>query len=40
MGILEIIAGPLAEQVSQRGWAVVITAGFFAFLVLAVVLNV
>jgi len=40
MGILEIIAGPLAEQVSQRGWAVVIAAGFFAFLILAVVLNV
>jgi sterol 14-demethylase len=40
MGILEIIAGPLAEQVSQRGLAVVVVAGFAAFLILTVVLNV
>jgi len=40
MGILENIAGPLAEQVSQRGLAVVLAAGFTAFLVISVVLNV
>jgi len=40
MGILENISGPLAQQISQRGLAVVLGAGFAAFLVLAVVLNV
>jgi sterol 14-demethylase len=40
MGILEHISGPLVEQISQRGLAVVLAAGFGAFLVLAVVLNV
>lgn len=40
MGILENIAGPLTEQVSQRGLTVVVAAGFFAFIVLSVVLNV
>lgn len=40
MGVLELVAGPLAEQVSQRGWAVVIASGFTAFIVLSVVLNV
>lgn len=40
MGILEAITAPLAEQVSQRGTGVVVAAGFAAFLVLAVVLNV
>jgi sterol 14alpha-demethylase len=40
MGILETISGPLAQQISQRGIAVVVASGFAAFLVLAVVLNV
>jgi len=40
MGILETISGPLAQQISQRGTAVVVASGFAAFLVLAVVLNV
>ncbi|PMD51834.1 14 alpha-demethylase [Hyaloscypha bicolor E] len=40
MGILEMISGPLAQQISQRGTAVVVASGFAAFLVLAVVLNV
>jgi sterol 14-demethylase len=40
MGILETIAGPVAQQVSQRGTGVVIAGGFAAFLVLAIVVNV
>ncbi len=40
MGVLETISGPLASQISQRGTGVVVAAGFAAFLVLAVVLNV
>jgi sterol 14alpha-demethylase len=40
MGVLEAITGPLAEQVSQRGMGIVAAAGFAAFLVLTVVLNV
>ena len=40
MGILETITVPLGEQVSQRGLGVVVAAGFGAFLVLSVVLNV
>jgi sterol 14-demethylase len=40
MGVLEIVAGPLAAQVSQRGTGVVVAAAFAAFLVLSVVLNV
>jgi sterol 14alpha-demethylase len=40
MGILETISAPLAQQISQRGTAVVVASGFAAFLVLAVVLNV
>jgi sterol 14-demethylase len=40
MGVLETITGPLGEQISQRGAGIVIAAGFAAFLVLAVVLNV
>jgi sterol 14-demethylase len=40
MGVLEIIMAPLAEQVSQRGMGIVVAAGFAAFIVLAVVLNV
>lgn len=40
MGILETITVPLAQQVSQRGMGVVIAAGFAAFLVVAVILNV
>ena len=40
MGVLEIITAPLAEQVSQRGMGIVVAAGFAAFIVLAVVLNV
>lgn len=40
MGILEVITASLAEQISQRGMGIVVAAGFAAFLVLAVVLNV
>jgi len=40
MGILETISEPLAQQISQRGTAVVVGSGFAAFLVLAIVLNV
>jgi sterol 14-demethylase len=40
MGLLELITASLAEQVSQRGMGIVVAAGFAAFLVLAVVLNV
>ncbi|KAE9381668.1 eburicol 14 alpha-demethylase [Stipitochalara longipes BDJ] len=40
MGILETISGPLAQQISQRGTAVVVGSAFAAFLVLAIVLNV
>ena len=40
MGILELFTQAVGQQVSQRGLAVVIAAGFVAFLVLAVVLNV
>ena len=40
MGLLEVITAPLAEQVSQRGMGIVVAAGFAAFVVLAVVLNV
>lgn len=40
MGVLEYVTVPLAQQVSQRGLGVVIAAGFAAFLVLSVVLNV
>lgn len=40
MGVLEIITDPLYEQVSQRGVGIVAAAGFIAFIVLTVVLNV
>nr|AAF18469.2 eburicol 14 alpha-demethylase [Oculimacula yallundae] len=40
MGILDAVTVPLATQVSQRGLGVVIAAGFAAFLVVSVVLNV
>jgi len=40
MGLLEQVTEPLAQQLAQRGTAVVVAAGFAAFLVLAVVLNV
>ncbi|PBP22670.1 14alpha demethylase [Diplocarpon rosae] len=40
MGLLETITVPLGEQISQRGLGVVIAAGFGAFLVVSVVLNV
>ena len=40
MGVLEHLTGPLGEQVAQRGTGIVVAAGFAAFLVLAVVLNV
>lgn len=40
MGVLEVITGPLGEQISQRGLGIVVAAGFAAFLVLSVVLNV
>jgi hypothetical protein len=39
MGVLEQITGPLAQQVSERGTATVVAAGFAAFIVLSVVLN-
>lgn len=40
MGILEHIAGPLGQQVSQRGLGVVIAVGIASFIALSVVLNV
>ncbi|PMD40078.1 14 alpha-demethylase [Hyaloscypha variabilis F] len=40
MGILETISGPLAQQISQRGTAVVVGSAVAAFFVLAIVLNV
>jgi hypothetical protein len=40
MGLLEAITGSLGEQISHRGVGIVAAAGFAAFLVLAVVLNV
>jgi sterol 14-demethylase len=40
MGMLEAIKTPLAEQIAQRGAGIVVAAGFAAFLVLTVVLNV
>ena len=40
MGILETIAGPVANQVSQHGKGVVIASGFAIFIVLSVVINV
>jgi sterol 14-demethylase len=40
MGVLEVVSVPLAQQLSQCGTWVVVTAGFAAFVVLAVVLNV
>ncbi|TGO33637.1 hypothetical protein BHYA_0235g00140 [Botrytis hyacinthi] len=40
MGILENIAGPLAQEISQRSTGVVVAAGVAAFIVLSVVLNV
>ncbi|KAM3089056.1 Lanosterol 14-alpha-demethylase, variant 2 [Clarireedia jacksonii] len=40
MGILENIAGPLAQEISQRSTGAIIAGSFAAFVVLAVVLNV
>jgi sterol 14-demethylase len=40
MGVLEIITGPLAQEISQRSTATVVAAGVAAFIVLSVVLNV
>jgi sterol 14-demethylase len=40
MGILENIAGPLAQEISQRSTGAVVAGGFASFIVLAVVLNV
>lgn len=40
MGILEVVAGPLAQEISQRSTGVVVAAGVAAFVVLSVVLNV
>ena len=40
MGILETISEPLAQQISQRGTAVVVGSAVAAFFVLAIVLNV
>lgn len=40
MGILEAVAGPLAQEFSQRSTGVVVAAGVAAFIVLSVVLNV
>lgn len=40
MGLLEQITDLLTQQVEQRGTGVVIAAGFVAFIVLSVVLNV
>nr|ABE01107.1 14alpha demethylase [Blumeriella jaapii] len=40
MGFFEAVSVPLNEQISQRGLAVVITAGFGAFVVVSIVLNV
>lgn len=40
MGVLETIAGPLAQEISQRSTGTIIAAGVAAFVVLAVVLNV
>lgn len=40
MGVIQLIAEPIAAQVAQRGFAVVALAGFVSFIVLAIVLNV
>jgi len=40
MGIVQVIAGPIADQVAQRGLGIVAAAAFVGFLVLTVVLNV
>lgn len=40
MGILEAIAGPLAQEISQRSIGTVVAAAVAAFIVLSVVLNV
>lgn len=40
MGILEAIAGPLAQEISQRSTGTVVAAAVAAFIVLSVVLNV
>ena len=40
MGLHEIVSGPLAQQVAQRGLPIVIAAGVVAFLTLSVILNV
>jgi sterol 14-demethylase len=40
MGIVQIIAGPVADQVAQRGVPFVALAAFASFIVLTVVLNV
>jgi len=40
MGVLELISAPIAQQISQHGTGVVVAAGFAAFIVLSVVLNV
>lgn len=40
MGIVQVIAGPVADQVAQRGVPFVALAAFASFIVLTVVLNV
>lgn len=40
MGVVEAIVTPLNVQIAQHGTGVVIAAGFAAFLVFAIVLNV
>ncbi|CAG8983916.1 hypothetical protein HYALB_00006883 [Hymenoscyphus albidus] len=40
MGVLEMVTGPLGAQIAQQGAIAVGAAGFVAFIVLAVVLNV
>lgn len=40
MGLLEVVAAPIQQQIAQRGTGTVVAGAFVAFIVLAVVLNV
>lgn len=40
MGLLAVLICSLNEQFSKRSFGVIITAGFFSFCVLAIILNV
>jgi sterol 14-demethylase len=40
MGVLELVIDPLKVQLAQHGTSVVVAAGFAAFIVLSIVLNV